>query len=137
MLMNEQEEKIAPMYGEPVLKYPFSENGIAWQREFHCQDVCLDHWHPYQKAQYPEFFARREELKEEFLKLYEETYGDLMKGLHVERHDTHGLLPHDYDEEAAEKLKLDGKDPQLLGDAMPKKEVKHKDQPEKYTFFNI
>lgn len=113
-LMDAQTEAVKPMYGEEPIKYPFSENGIAWQREFSVEDAVLDHWHPYQKAKYPEFFAKREEMKEEYLKLYEETYGNLLKGLHIERHETYGLLPHDYDEEA-EKLKLEGKDPKRIG----------------------
>ena len=135
-LMAEQEEKIAPMYGEPIIKYPFSEGGIAWQREFNIEDAVLDHWHPYQKAQYPEFFARREEIKEEYLKLYEETYGDLLKGLHIEKHSTHGLLPHDYDEEA-EKWKLEGKVPKQLSDNEAATASKPKAEPKKYNWFTI
>lgn len=97
-LMDEQEEKLKPIYGEEEIKYPFSVGGIAFQREFEVPDAVLDHWHPLQKAQYPEFFAKREELKEEYLKLYEETYGDLLKALHIEKHDTLGLLPHNHAE---------------------------------------
>lgn len=138
-LMDEQTEKVKPMYGEEPVKYPFSENGIAWQREFSVEDAVLDHWHPYQKAQYPEFFAKREEMKEEYLKLYEETYGNLMEGLHIKGHDTYGLLPHDYDEEA-EKLKLGGQDPKRLGgsdEEAAKKTEKPKAEPKKYNFFTL
>lgn len=91
-----------------VVKYPFSEHGIAFQREFEPEDILLDHWHPYDKAAYPEFFAKREEMKEEFLKLHEETYGDPVKNLGIERHDNYGLKPHDWveEDEQDEKPKL-------------------------------
>ena len=92
-----------------LVKYPFDEGGIAFQREFLCNDTVLDHWHIYEKAKYPEFFAKREELKEEYLLLYEETYGNLKEALHITEHRTFNMLPHDY-EEQQEKLKNEPKE---------------------------
>lgn len=34
----------------------------------------LDTWHPIEKAQYPEYFARREIRKREFLENWNKTY---------------------------------------------------------------
>lgn len=35
----------------------------------------LDFWHPYEKAAYPEYFARREVRKREFVERWEKKYG--------------------------------------------------------------
>ena len=35
----------------------------------------LDTWHPLEKAQYPEYFARRDKRKEEYITRWEERYG--------------------------------------------------------------
>ncbi|EEC19877.1 NADH:ubiquinone oxidoreductase, NDUFB9/B22 subunit, putative [Ixodes scapularis] len=35
----------------------------------------LDYWHPLEKAQYPEYFARREERKKEYIANWEKKYG--------------------------------------------------------------
>jgi hypothetical protein len=54
---------------------PFSPGGIAYERYADYPDENLDSWHPLEKAQYPYYFARREAMKEEYLKLYEQKYG--------------------------------------------------------------
>lgn len=35
----------------------------------------MDYWHPLEKAQYPDYFARREQRKKEFVEWYDKTYG--------------------------------------------------------------
>lgn len=35
----------------------------------------LDYWHPLEKAQYPEYFARREQRKIEYIEKWEKKYG--------------------------------------------------------------
>ena len=35
----------------------------------------VDIWHPLERAQYPEYFARREKRKQEFIEAYEKKYG--------------------------------------------------------------
>ena len=37
----------------------------------------LDMWHPIEKAAYPEYFARREQRKQEFIDAYEKKYGNV------------------------------------------------------------
>jgi len=36
---------------------------------------CLDMWHPIERAQYPEYFKRREQRKLEFIENWEKKYG--------------------------------------------------------------
>lgn len=54
---------------------PNSAGGVAFEREVIPPDWVLDYWHPLEKAQYPEYFARREKRKEEYVKWWEKTYG--------------------------------------------------------------
>jgi len=48
---------------------------VAYGRVVDSPDWVLDYWHPLEKAQYPEYFARREQRKKEYLKFYEQQYG--------------------------------------------------------------
>lgn len=52
-----------------------SPGGVAFEREVIPPDWILDYWHPLEKQQYPEYFARREKRKAEFVKLWEQKYG--------------------------------------------------------------
>lgn len=54
---------------------PYSPGGICFERYSDYPDVNLDWWHPLEKAQFPYYFAKREEMKAEYLKLYEKRYG--------------------------------------------------------------
>lgn len=54
---------------------PYSAGGCAYQREVNLPDWILDYWHPLEKAQYPEFFARREQRKKEYIAWWEKKYG--------------------------------------------------------------
>ena len=54
---------------------PKSPGGTAYLREVVPPDWILDYWHPLEKAQYPEYFARRELRKKQFIEMWEEKYG--------------------------------------------------------------
>jgi NADH dehydrogenase (ubiquinone) 1 beta subcomplex subunit 9 len=56
-------------------KFPDSPGGVAYQREVIPPDWVVDYWHPLEKAQYPEYFARREQRKREYIKLWEKKFG--------------------------------------------------------------
>ncbi|XP_044263198.1 NADH dehydrogenase [ubiquinone] 1 beta subcomplex subunit 9-like [Tribolium madens] len=56
-------------------KFPHSPGGVAYGREVIPPDWIIDHWHPLEKAQYPEYFARREQRKREYVKLWEKKFG--------------------------------------------------------------
>lgn len=52
-----------------------SPGGCAFDREVIPPDWVLDYWHPLEKAQYPEYFARREKRKDEYVAWWEKQYG--------------------------------------------------------------
>ncbi|XP_069683070.1 NADH dehydrogenase [ubiquinone] 1 beta subcomplex subunit 9-like [Periplaneta americana] len=56
-------------------KFPKSPGGTAYLREVVPPDWVLDYWHPLEKAQYPEYFARRELRKKQFIEMWEKKYG--------------------------------------------------------------
>ncbi|XP_077302641.1 NADH dehydrogenase (ubiquinone) B22 subunit [Arctopsyche grandis] len=73
-LTDGEEELFQRQHGIPR-KFPHSPGGVAFEREVIPPDWVLDHWHPLEKAQYPEYFARREQRKKEFVERWEKTYG--------------------------------------------------------------
>ena len=52
-----------------------SPGGCAFERDVEPPDWMLDYWHPLEKAQYPEFFAKREQRKKEYVAWWEKQYG--------------------------------------------------------------
>lgn len=52
-----------------------SPGGIAYGRDVIPPDWVLDYWHPLEKAQYPDYFARREQRKKEYVIWWEKQYG--------------------------------------------------------------
>lgn len=55
-------------HGQPF--HPYSKNGIAYERNLLSPDYVMDWYHPLEKAQYPYYFAKREAMKEEYIKLW-------------------------------------------------------------------
>ncbi|KAI8432812.1 hypothetical protein MSG28_013758 [Choristoneura fumiferana] len=49
--------------------------GVAFEREVEPPDWVLDYWHPLEKAEYPEYFKKREQRKKEFIAMWEKQYG--------------------------------------------------------------
>lgn len=66
-----------------------SPGGCAYEREVTPPDWVLDYWHPLEKAQYPEYFARREERKKEYVIWWEKQYG---KPAHVDNSHLENIL---------------------------------------------
>jgi len=54
---------------------PNSPGGTSFEREVIPPDWVLDYWHPLEKAHYPEYFARRELRKKQFVEMWEKQYG--------------------------------------------------------------
>jgi len=52
-----------------------SPGGVAYGRELQSPDWVLDYWSPEEKAQYPEYFARREQRKKEYVAYWEQKFG--------------------------------------------------------------
>ncbi|XP_051721988.1 NADH dehydrogenase [ubiquinone] 1 beta subcomplex subunit 9 isoform X2 [Ctenopharyngodon idella] len=64
MLKAGEEEFWANQHPQPYL-FPDSPGGTSYER-YECYKVpewCLDHWHPSEKAMYPDYFAKREQWK--------------------------------------------------------------------------
>lgn len=61
----------------------WSPGGVQYQRtvETGFADFLLDAWDPMEKAVYPYYFARREQRKQEYIKLYESEYGNCEEAL--------------------------------------------------------
>ncbi|XP_067937438.1 NADH dehydrogenase [ubiquinone] 1 beta subcomplex subunit 9-like [Watersipora subatra] len=58
------------------IRFGESVGGAAYDRTLYYPDWLLDTWHPYEKAAYPEYFARREIRKQEFVERWEKKYGE-------------------------------------------------------------
>lgn len=50
--------------------HQFSKNGIAYGRVLESPDWVMDLYHPLVKAQYPYYFAKREEMKDEYIRMW-------------------------------------------------------------------
>lgn len=56
------------IHGPPF--HPFSKEGIAYDRNKVSPDYVMDLYHPLEKAQYPYYYAKREEMKDEYIRLW-------------------------------------------------------------------
>lgn len=65
-----------------MISVPESPGGVAYQREVIAPDWLLDHWHPLEKAQYPNYFVRREKRKQEFVQEWQKLFGKSNAGAH-------------------------------------------------------
>ncbi|KAI5715099.1 hypothetical protein M8J77_010527 [Diaphorina citri] len=74
-LLAEGEKELFDTTHPSPIKFPTSPGGVAYEREPVIPDWVLDYWHPLERAQYPEYFKRREERKKEFLVWWEKQYG--------------------------------------------------------------
>jgi NADH dehydrogenase (ubiquinone) 1 beta subcomplex subunit 9 len=77
-----EEELFLKQHPQPR-KFANSPGGVAFEREVLPPDWIVDYWHPLEKAQYPEYFARREQRKKEYLAMWDKKYG---KGTGDEHH---------------------------------------------------
>lgn len=83
-LIEEAEHELWSKQHPQLRKFAMSPGGVAYEREVIPPDWVLDFWDPLEKAQYPEYFARREERKKEYLKIWDSQYGG--KGAKDEHH---------------------------------------------------
>lgn len=52
-----------------------SPGGVCFERYVYYNDLHLDQWHPLEKARYPHYMAKREQLKKEYIEMWEKEYG--------------------------------------------------------------
>lgn len=81
-LADGEEELFTFQHPQPR-QFPTSPGGVAYDRETLPPDWILDYWHPLEKAHYPEYFARRELRKKEYLANWDKQYG---KGIKEDHH---------------------------------------------------
>ncbi|XP_054719526.1 NADH dehydrogenase [ubiquinone] 1 beta subcomplex subunit 9-like [Uloborus diversus] len=74
LLEDGEKELAANMHYQPR-KFSYSPGGINYGRDVPTPDWVLDYWHPLEKAQYPEYFARREQRKLDYIERWERKYG--------------------------------------------------------------
>uniref|UniRef100_A0A6G1S538 NADH dehydrogenase [ubiquinone] 1 beta subcomplex subunit 9 n=1 Tax=Aceria tosichella TaxID=561515 RepID=A0A6G1S538_9ACAR len=69
------EENGHPYYVSGIEIHPYSKDGIAYGRCEESPDYVMDYYHPLDKARYPYYFAKREEMKKEYLNLWKKKMG--------------------------------------------------------------
>ncbi|KAM7297015.1 NADH dehydrogenase [ubiquinone] 1 beta subcomplex subunit 9 [Ixodes scapularis] len=74
-LLDQGEEELFEKAHPQLYHPPHGPGGVAYGRNVASPDWVLDYWHPLEKAQYPEYFARREERKKEYIANWEKKYG--------------------------------------------------------------
>lgn len=74
LLLEGERELFLNQHYQPK-KFAMSPGGCAFEREVIPPDWVLDYWHPLEKAQYPDYFAKREQRKEEYVAWWEKQYG--------------------------------------------------------------
>lgn len=58
-----------------IMQFQQSPGGTAYQREVVPPDWVLDHWHPLEKLEYPNYFVKRECRKKQFIEFWTFEYG--------------------------------------------------------------
>lgn len=76
MLVEEGERRLWLHQHPKPKKFIHSPGGLMFEREAEYPDGLLDYWHPLEKAQFPYYFARREQRKKEFLAAWEKGQKD-------------------------------------------------------------
>merc|ERR1711893_347039 len=60
--------------------YALDEGGICYSRELSNVDMQLDTLHPWEQAEFPDFFEKREEMKKRYKKYWEESLSKKFEG---------------------------------------------------------
>ncbi|BES91749.1 NADH dehydrogenase (ubiquinone) 1 beta subcomplex [Nesidiocoris tenuis] len=81
LLVEGEEELFKTQHFQPK-KFANTIDGNTYGRAHQAPDWVLDYWHPLEKAQYPEYFLRREKRKQEFLKMWIKENGPIDSGHH-------------------------------------------------------
>lgn len=59
-----------PYMANNIEWHPYSKEGIAYQRNMESPDYVMDAYHPLEKAQYPYYFEKREQMKEDYMRMW-------------------------------------------------------------------
>lgn len=63
-------DKMDPYHKFGLPWHQFSKGGIAYGRQLLSPDWVMDYYHPLIKAQYPYYYAKREQMKDEYIKMW-------------------------------------------------------------------
>jgi len=74
LLQEGEEEMFLKAHPQPF-KFPNSPGGVAYGRDPLVPDWVVDMWHPLERAQYPDYFNRRNQRKLEYIERWEKKYG--------------------------------------------------------------
>ncbi|XP_071447931.1 NADH dehydrogenase [ubiquinone] 1 beta subcomplex subunit 9 [Hetaerina americana] len=74
LLLKGEQELLEKRHWQPK-KFAKSPGGSAFERNVVPPDWVLDYWSPQEKAAYPDYFARREQRKKEYIQWWEKQYG--------------------------------------------------------------
>lgn len=75
-ILREGEKELRANLHWHIRRFPDTPYGTAHGRDVPPWDWAMDMWHPLEKAQYPQYFAKREELKKKFVEMWKEQYGE-------------------------------------------------------------
>ncbi|XP_072746686.1 NADH dehydrogenase [ubiquinone] 1 beta subcomplex subunit 9 [Anoplolepis gracilipes] len=78
-LLQEGEKELFSKKHFAPITFANSATGGAYGRKGEAPDWLLDYWHPLEKARYPKYFARREQMKNEYEEWYFKTYPEEKK----------------------------------------------------------
>lgn len=85
LLEQGEEELWKNLHYQPI-KFANSPGGTAYGRTVDIPDWVLDYWHPLEKAMYPKYFARREQMKDEYIEWYFKQYPEEKKKEQISDH---------------------------------------------------
>lgn len=74
-LLSEAEEELRKKKHYAIKQFPYTIGGLTYDRAPHVPDWILDYWHPLEKAQFPDYFSKREKRKQEYITFWENKYG--------------------------------------------------------------
>lgn len=81
ILADSEKELFDKQHYQPI-KFPYSPGGVAFGRTLKSPDWVLDYWPEEERAQYPEYFARREQRKKEYVDYWQNKFGVEAKESH-------------------------------------------------------
>merc|ERR1712110_275585 len=79
MLQDGEEECLEKAAYDPFI-FRDDEHGIVYNRQPEHRDTMVDHWHPWEKANYIDYFNKREELKKEMAAYWKESLSKKFSG---------------------------------------------------------
>jgi len=75
------EEEVWQNQPATMFTYRDDEDGITYSRQAHIEDSVLDFWHPWERANYIDYFKKREEMKADYNAYWEESLSKKFAGM--------------------------------------------------------